>query len=143
MLGLPTEIITIIARFLEPKERIKLRKINTLLNEILSNHQLWRDVNNEFARNRFQKMCKIGNLHSAQWITQYFDLTREDVRSNNNYALRYSCENGHLEVTQWLTQYFNLTQEDARSNDNYALRWSRRNGHAHIIDWLKNTFGIS
>jgi len=42
MLSLPTEIITIIAYFLELKERAKLREVNMALNKLLSDHRLWK-----------------------------------------------------------------------------------------------------
>jgi len=142
MLSLPTEIITIVAYFLEPKKRAKLREVNAVLNKLLSDRQLWQDVNNEFTRDRFQTICKTGNLHSAQWLTQTFGLTQEDARSDNNYALQWSCINGHLEVAQWLTKTFNLTQEDVKSDDNLTLRLSCQNGHLEVARWLVQHFDL-
>ena len=109
MLSLPTEIITVIAHFLEPKERTKLREINTFLNKLFSDHRLWQDMSNEFIRDKFQTICKIGNLCSAQWLTQYFDLTQEDARSSDNYALRYAQKNGHTHIIEWLKNTFDIS----------------------------------
>jgi len=96
MLSLPNEIITIIAYFLEPNERTIIRDVNTLLNKLLSNHRLWQNMNNEFIRDKFQKICGTENLYSARRLTKTFNLTQENARSNDNYTFRWSCKNSHI-----------------------------------------------
>ena len=56
-------------------------------------------------------------------------LTIDDVRSDNNFALRYSAANGHIDVLKYLRNSSRLTLRDARANNNEALRVSAANGH--------------
>lgn len=70
-------------------------------------------------------------------------LTAADIRTADNYALRFACFNGHLKVAQWLVKRFGLTAEDARTNDNYALRLACFNGHLGVVQWLEDRFGIT
>src|SRR5581483_4449019 len=70
----------------------------------------------------FLDACRAGDLDAVQGIVERFFLKTEDVRSNDNDALRWACEKGHLNVAQWLVERFFLKTEDARSCDNEALR---------------------
>ena len=45
-----------------------------------------------------QDILQIKNVNILEWIINYYHITVEDVRSNNNRALRWACENGHLEM---------------------------------------------
>jgi hypothetical protein len=70
-------------------------------------------------------------------------LTREQVRAENNEALRRACVNGHLATAQWLTERFQLTAEDARANNNQALREACINGHLATAQWLTERFQLT
>ena len=73
-----------------------------------------------------------------QWLTSTFDLTADDARSNNNWAIRGAIGNGHLEVVQWLISTFNLTVDDVQSN--IVIQNAIKNGYLQVIEWLINTF---
>ena len=48
--------------------------------------------------NALQIACEYGHLAVAQWLTEKFNLTTEDVRSKKIRAFRVACYNGHLLV---------------------------------------------
>jgi len=41
-------------------------------------------------------------LQIAQWLRKTFNLTVDDIKAHNNYALNRSLRNHHLHVVQWL-----------------------------------------
>ena len=65
-------------------------------------------------------------------------LNLNDIRSEDNEALRYACMNGHLDVAKYLVEQ-GLSLDDIRSNNNYALRWARDNGHQYVVEFLEET----
>ncbi len=82
---------------------------------------------------KFYNYCKTGNLEEIKKL----NLTLEDIRSQNNYALIGTSFNGHLEVVKYLI-YKGLTLDDIRSQDNLAFRWTSENGHLEVIKFLVN-----
>jgi ankyrin repeat protein len=69
-----------------------------------------------------------------------FQLTAEDARADDNYALHNSAMNGHLDVVKYLVGKFQLTSEDTRARGNYALRTSAENGHLGVVKYLVDHF---
>jgi len=45
-----------------------------------------------------------GHTETAKWLATTFKLTAVDVRSRNNYALRYALTNDHTEVEEWIEE---------------------------------------
>ena len=70
-------------------------------------------------------------------------LTAEQVRADNNQALRWACMNGHLAVAQWLTDRFQLTTDDARAQNNGAFRGACGHGHLEMAQWLTDRFQLT
>ena len=70
-------------------------------------------------------------------ISQGFSL--DDIRTNNNEALRYTCRNGHLEVVKYLIAQ-GLTLDDISTNDNEALKSACKYGHLEIVEYLKSFY---
>ena len=56
--------------------------------------------------------CYYGHVEIVKWLTSHFNLSPEDARADDNYALRWSCANGHLDVAQWITSHFKLSLDD-------------------------------
>jgi ankyrin repeat protein len=72
-----------------------------------------------------------------------FNLTVQDVRSSDNYALRNAARGGHLETVKYLVETFNLTVQDVRSRDNEALRYAAYGGHLETVRYLIETFNLT
>ena len=83
--------------------------------------------------------CKVGNLP----ILKLLKITSEDIRSDDNYALRWASENGHFEVVKYLCETYQLTIEDIRSENNYALRWASLNGYFEVVKYLCETYSLT
>src|SRR5437667_50571 len=82
----------------------------------------------------FQQTCDRGVLEDARWLWS-LGLTLEDIRANDNDALRWACDNGHESVARGLWS-LGLTLKDIRAQSNYALREARANGHESVTRWL-------
>ena len=67
---------------------------------------------------------------------EWIELSVDDVRSDDNYVLRWSCRNGHLEIVKYLIEMFELNVDDVRSEDNFALKWSCKKGHYDVCMYL-------
>ncbi len=80
---------------------------------------------------KFYYYCYEGNLGEIKKL----NLTLEDIRSLDNYALRGVSYYGHLEVVKFLIDK-GLTLEDIRSQDNEALIWTSSNGHLKVVKYL-------
>ncbi len=61
--------------------------------------------------------CINGHLNVVQWLVTNFNLTADDVRANNNWALQYSCASNHKAVAQWLIDRFQLPVEEIKQHD--------------------------
>ena len=44
----------------------------------------------------FLKTSRHGHLIMVRWLALQFNLTKEDARALDNYALYFSCANGHI-----------------------------------------------
>ena len=148
---LPPELWDYIFKFFPIKKLIKLNLVSKFFNKIIELNKTFRcktilfknrKENSETIK-QFRWGCKNGHLEVCKWLESTFNLTTEDIRSKNNYALQLSCWNGHLEVCKWLVSTFNLTTKDARSKNNYALLWACYFGHLEVCKWLEETFGIT
>jgi hypothetical protein len=79
-------------------------------------------------------LCRWGALAPLHALQQG-GLTLDDIRSDDNRALRIACQHGHLPVVESLVAH-GLTLADIRSHDNQALQWACLNGHLPIVEFL-------
>jgi hypothetical protein len=83
--------------------------------------------------------CDRGHLLVAMWLVEAFDLTADDARMQDNYALRRACINGHLPTASWLADRFSLTVDDVRC---VTMLIANRFGHLDVVSWLSSRFEI-
>jgi ankyrin repeat protein len=81
--------------------------------------------------------------HVLCWKRRCQYLSLEDVRSDNNYALRWAAQYGHLPVVQYLCEKFQLTIRDVRTCDNWALRGAAVYGHLPVVQYLCEKFQLT
>jgi len=86
--------------------------------------------------------CGRGHLAVVKWMASYFDLSLDDARSHDNYALRASCSEGHLAVAEWLVDRFDLSALDAQTC-RAAQRCALAGGHPQIARWLGARFELA
>lgn len=82
----------------------------------------------------FRKACENGMLGVAKYLSTY--LTKQDMKSYDNWAFWMSCNNNHAEVVKWLVNAAGISKRDIRSDDNRALRFAYRNGNLHLAEWI-------
>jgi len=147
----PPEIWDEILNFLSPEDLIKIAQISSYLAEIVSlsrnlRMKIFLFQQGMWEKEHFEQLqwaCKDGHLETLRWLHSTFNLTGEDARVGNSYALQMACQYGHLEICQWLHSTFNLTGEDARAGNNSALLWACGNGHLETLRWLHSTFNLT
>jgi hypothetical protein len=107
--------------------------------------QLW-DQSKEQIISEFKN---AGNYCSHVFCWKYRSkyLSLDDVRSNNNRALRWAAREGHFPVVQYLCEYRDrenrqLTIQDVRSLDNWALRMATYLGHLEVVQYLRQKYEI-
>ena len=106
--------------------------------------QLWQEVERMVAMAKPDTVAALNNKTPDRLrIPLLTGLTRDQVRAEDNYVLRWACRRGHLAVAQWLTERFQLTADDVRVNDNEALRWACRRGHLAVAQWLTERFQLT
>jgi hypothetical protein len=84
-----------------------------------------------------------GHLPVVQYLCEKFQLTIQDVRSDDNRALRWAADNGHLPVVKYLCKQFQLTIQDVRSWNNDALGGAAENGHLPVVQYLCETYSLT
>jgi len=91
----------------------------------------------------FRYAAQNGHLEMVQYLVEKFELTADDARADDNFALRFAAENGQLETVKYLVDRFELTADDARFDDNYALREAAQNGQLETVQYLVEQFELT
>lgn len=93
----------------------------------------------------FYEQFDFGNVENVKWLVETFSFTRADIRSRNNYVLKFSCMRGHLELVKWLVESFNLTIDDIyyENQDCTVLQHSCENGHLEVVEWMIDKFSFT
>jgi len=109
-----------------------------------SSPQLWPHVERLVSLAKLDRKAALADSTPDRLrIPLLTGLTWEQVRDNNNLALRMACRNGYLNMAQWLTEHFGLTPADARMWNNEALRWACRHGRLDMALWLTEHFQLT
>jgi hypothetical protein len=106
--------------------------------------QLWNQSPSKIISDflSFQNYCS----HVLCWKYRCQYLSLDDVRSNNNRALRVlrvAAFYGHLPVVQYLCENFQLTIQDVRTWNNGALRLAASRGHLPVVQYLCEKFQLT
>ena len=83
---------------------------------------------------------KTNNNYALRWASRYGHLdvvkylveNSADVKTNNNSAVRLASEYGHLDVVKYLVE----NGADIKANNNYAVRIASKNGHLDVVKYL-------
>jgi ankyrin repeat protein len=84
-----------------------------------------------------RKAAENGHIHVVQYLWKLELLTDEDIRADNNYALRMACSNGHVDVVMFLldlkiligNDFYDRNEHYRSCKDNYHLLKSGRYPH--------------
>ena len=116
-------------------DRTALIDFNTTVKNILIRvSSLKEQILQSVRNNDTVTLRRLRILHGA---------TANDVRTNNNYAFRFSSKNGYINILKELREGYGLNADDARAEDNYALRWACMNGHLEVVKYLIEEFELT
>jgi len=112
----------------------------------------WKPVRVWFL-GQFHAAVFRGHLQFVKLLHELFGLTKEDVVSEKNRALRDGASQGWLDLLKWLQATFQLKQEDVaddllnlhsqtRSDNGPALLRILTAGNIPAIEWLIYTFHL-
>lgn len=118
---------------------IKMEKEETSFKKIYSILKLKTD---HFVQDALMTSCEYGNLNAAKCLINSFSLKIEDIRSMNNFCLRWSCRNGHLKLLKYLCKTFALQLTDLKCVNYQALVWAVANDHSDIVKYLTKHFNL-
>jgi len=140
LITLPVDVDIILFRFLDLKTALKLRSCanSTHARYSFARPVLWSTV----KPSDFSYVIDNTVLSLVKPLSNIFDLTIEDVRSDDGHIFRMICYRSYFEVAQWIVKEFKLTAADARSGNNYALLTARNNGHLPVAQWLTEAFNL-
>ena len=81
-----------------------------------------------------QKVCREIQNKDTKYLKDEWELTADDARANENYALKLAAYNGHVEALKVLIEYYEipLTQEIHDELISKAFK----EGHLEVIDYL-------
>ena len=76
----------------------------------------------------FFDAVKANNLEKVKYLVSL----GADIRSTDDYAIRWASLNGHLEMVKYLVSL----GADIRSRDDWAVQMASRNGHLEMVKYL-------
>ena len=134
-----------------PEDLYRITRVCRLWYYVVINTTTWEAVsvlanNNQLHKSKRKQLwfaCQYGHLKIIQWLYSACELTVDDIRVDNNWALRCACIHGNLHVVQYLCETFELTVEDIRSRNNWALQLACKYGHLHVFQYLCETFDLT
>ena len=86
-----------------------------------------------------RKICADDDWEIIQWLIAKFGLQPDDLRANNNEAIRGACELGNISsVNNYL--YYGLTYNDVATNHNEGFRRACIKGHLDLVQWMFRMF---
>jgi hypothetical protein len=91
----------------------------------------------------FRYAAGNGHLEMVQHLVEQFELTADDARTWDNYALRCAAENGHLEMVQYLVDRFKLTAEDITAHNHAILRTAIKKQNQPLLHFLRTRFNMT
>lgn len=80
--------------------------------------------------------CDANQLEVVKFLHKSLNLTTNQARSRNNFAVRTSVVHGQLDIVRYLLDELGLTTEDLRSNNNFALRIACDAGRLDFVKLL-------
>lgn len=84
-------------------------------------------------------VIKIGDISS---LKQHKLIHSENVKADDNWALKMAAQLGRVDVLKFLKDEFGLETQDARAGNNWALRKAAKFGHVDVLRFLKNEFRL-
>ncbi len=83
--------------------------------------------------------CANDHLEVAQWLTTTFNLTAEDARYDESWALVGACTNGYIDVVKWLVETFSFTRRDIKP----LFAETCAGGYLVLAKWMVEKFRLT
>lgn len=100
-------------------------------------------ITRDAARAAFCMACAAGDVEIVHTIYRRAGLGKDDVRANDNEALRRACACGRTDVILCLFVVYKLTHEDACANDNEAFLLACASGKPDAVRRLVTSFQLT
>lgn len=79
----------------------------------------------------------VSAVDFLRYVLWEFELTADDVRAEDNAALRSAARFGHLDMVRYLVEEVGLTAADVRAGNDDAVRAATANGFADVAAYLR------
>lgn len=110
----------------------------------LVSHASIRNAGVAVGYNLMWAACANGHRDLAHWITDHFELSADDVCSDDAAIFWDTCISGHLDVAVWLADRFGMTADALRdSSGTCLLRYTCWEGHREMSQWLTTRFRLT
>jgi hypothetical protein len=120
-----------------------LRGVDTLdeCKQIIHDHKISR---NEIIDHSIMSFAAAnGKLDVAKWLTREYSLDIEDIRVDDNQAIRHAAMDEHFEVVRWAIDEFDLTVDDIRAGETQVFVSACTSGELELAKWLVAKFGLT
>lgn len=95
-----------------------------------------------FDKNRIHIFCKHGDVDVLDYVINKFNVTKQNIISNDNLSMRMACLMGHNHIMSYLRQRFEMTKDDINDYLSEILKELCENGELDIIKCLHDEFMI-
>lgn len=87
--------------------------------------------------------CHGNNTENLQWFCGVFNITIEDIKTNNFAAFLIVCLTSNLQVIRWMIDKFNITPEDIRAKNNGIIYSLIKHNKLSILKYFEETCDIT
>lgn len=79
---------------------------------------------------------KSDNVEILRFLVEKFEIAKDELRVDHNYALRHACMNGHLKIVRYLIEVVGLSRRDFESIDSFAFEMACLNRQYHVVKYF-------
>jgi hypothetical protein len=86
-----------------------------------------------------QTLCENGQVNTAKWLYEKYDLTPRDLYDNGASGFKSACNTGNIEIVKWMIS----VNKDQNKCHYECLTLALYRNHFHIFDYIVSSYNIS